>query len=178
MALVTMKYREHAPLPALRAHVRMLWEMSGPCDTAPGPQKLFPDGSMSLWFNFGAPISGGTEHIATGGSALLGEIRRPIEVASSGELDLVGVNFWPGHARAFLDAQLPELVNRLVVEPPLTIHVRGVHAAEPTDRIDRLQEALLKAVQPKRAPSERVLHGLTLLEGGAPDIATLAQTLG
>lgn len=180
MALVTMTYREHAPVPALRAHVRTLWELSGPCDGAPGPQKLLPDGAMSLWFNFGDAISGGTEHLATGGAALLGEIRRPIEVASSGTLDLVGVSFWPGHARAFLDAQLPELVNRLVVAPPVTLRLRGVHDAEPADRITRLQEALLQAVRPQRAPSAQVLHGLSLLEreDDSPDIATLADTLG
>lgn len=177
MALAATRYREHAPHPALRAHVRMLWELSGPCDD-PSPQKLFPDGAMSLWINFGGRISGGTEHIATGGSALLGEIRRPIEVASSGSLDIVGITFWPGHARAFLDAQLPELVNRLVADPPVTLQLRGVHDAEPEDRISRLQEALLEAVRPKRAPSERVLHALSLLEGVSPDIASLADSLG
>jgi AraC-like DNA-binding protein len=177
MALAATRYREHAPHPALRAHVRMLWELSGPCDE-PSPQKLFPDGTMSLWLNFGGSIRGGSEHIATGGVALLGEIRRPIEVSSMGALDLVGITFWPGHARVFLDAQLPQLVDRIVADPPSTLRLRGVHDAEPADRISRLQHALLEAVRPKRAPSEHVMHALSLLGGAAPDIASLADTMG
>ncbi|PZR12235.1 MAG: hypothetical protein DI536_15100 [Archangium gephyra] len=175
MALAATLYREHAPHPALRAHVRVLWELSGPCDD-PSPQKLFPDGAMSLWINFGGVISGGQQHVTTGGAALLGEIRRPIEVASTGALDIVGVSFWPGSARVFLDAQLPELVNRLVADPPVTIELSGVISAEPQDRIPRLQQALLEAVQPKRAPSDRVLQAFSLL--GQHDIAGLADSMG
>ncbi|MGV3622615.1 MAG: helix-turn-helix domain-containing protein [Archangium sp.] len=177
MALAATIYREHAPHPALKAHVRVLWELSGPCDD-PSPQKLFPDGAMSLWINFGGMISGGTQTISTNGAALLGEIRRPIEVNSTGNLDIVGVSFWPGSARVFLDAQLPELVNKLVADPPTTIELSGVVSAEPHDRIARLQEALLEAVQPKRAPSDRVLHAFSRLGGDAPDIASLADSLG
>lgn len=177
MALAATRYREHAPHPALRTHVRMLWELSGPCDD-PSPQKLYPDGAMSVWLNFGGAISGGREQIGTFGAALLGEVRRPIDVASKGTLDLVGITFWPGHARAFLEASLPDVVGRLVADPPLTLRLRTVFDADPADRIARLQEALVTAVRPKRAPSEGVQYGLSLLERETPDIASLADTLG
>lgn len=179
MALSATFYREHAPPSALRAHVRVLWELSGPCDD-PAPQRLIPDGSMSLWINLGGAITGGLNRIGHCGAALLGEVRRPIEVAALGVLDLVGVTFWPGHARAFLDAQLPEVVNRVVADPPLTLQLRGVYAADPKHRIARLQEALLDALRPTRAPSAQVSHALTLLarDDGSPDIASLADALG
>lgn len=179
MALAATRYREHAPHPALRAHVRVLWELSGPCDD-PSPHRLLPDAAMSLWLNFGAPFTSGTRAVAREGAALIGAIRRPIEVASVGALDLVGVSFWPGHARVFFDASVSEVVDRLVAEPPIGTRFASVVDADPGDRIARLQEALLQALRPSRAPSAPVLHALSLLDGDepAPDVVTLARTLG
>lgn len=179
MALAATRYREHAPHPALRDHVRMLWELSGPCDD-PSPHRLLPDAAMSLWLNFGAPFTSGSRAVAREGVALLSELRRPLEVASAGALDLVGVNFWPGHVRAFLDAPLSEVVDRLVAEPPIGARLASVVDADPADRIPRLQEALLQALRPSRAPSAPVLHALSLLDRDepAPDVVTLARTLG
>ncbi|HEY1101518.1 MAG TPA: helix-turn-helix transcriptional regulator [Myxococcota bacterium] len=178
MALVATTYREHAPHPALRAHVRVLWTLAGPCDD-PAPQTLLPDGAMSLWLNFGDAIAGAGHDVATGSAALLGEVRRPLEVASAGVLDIVGVTFWPGHARAFVDASLAELADRLVVTPPLLASLNDVVDAAPGDRIARLQHVLLRALRPARAPSALMRHAFSRLDhDDAPDIAALARDAG
>jgi AraC-like DNA-binding protein len=187
MTLPSTQYREHLPIPALRAHVRVLWELSGPCDD-PAPQRMIPDGSMSLWLNFGAPLAwvpGGGHDVPRGGTLFLGEIRRPFEISSSGALDVVGVSFWAGRARTLVDAPLRELVDRLVADPPLAAKLsrdlaRSVHGADPGDRITLLQTALARAIVASRVPSGPVRRALELLERdeGTLRIATLAETVG
>lgn len=187
MALSATRYREHPPSPALRAHVRVLWELSGPCDD-PAPQRMIPDGAMSLWLNFGAPLlwaSGAGHHVPSGGTVLLGELRRPFDLSSDGALDVVGVAFLPGAARAFVDAPLRELVDRLVADPPLapplaTGLARSVLGAEPHQRVPLLQQALASALGAARAPSAPVRRALDLLERDETGlrIATLAETVG
>jgi AraC-like DNA-binding protein len=187
MALSSTQYREHLPIPALRAHVRVLWELSGPCDD-PAPQRMIPDGSISLWINFGAPLAWAPdrgEDVPPGGTLFLGEIRRPFELSSSGALDVVGVSFRAGRARAFVDAPLRELVDRLIADPPLAATLsrdlaRSVHGADPEDRIALLQAALARALVAPRAPLGPVRRALDLLERdqGTLRIATLADTVG
>lgn len=189
MTLSSTQYREHLPVPALRAQVRVLWELSGPCDD-PAPQRMIPDGSMSLWINFGAPLawlrgSGGDLEVLRGGTVLFGEVRRPFELASSGALDLVGVSFSAGGARGFVDAPLRELVDRLVADPPLAGALardlaRSVHGAGPRERIPLLQAALARAVVAPRVPSSPVRRALELLDrdDGTLRVATLADTVG
>ncbi|UJR85245.1 helix-turn-helix domain-containing protein [Sandaracinus amylolyticus] len=183
VALSSTRYREHLPIPALRAHVRVVWELSGPCDD-PAPQRMIPDGAMSWWINFGAPLAGGC-HVPAGGTLFIGEIRRPFELSSSGALDVVGVSFWPGRARTFVDVPPRELVDRLSVDPPLAPTLardlaRSMHGAEPDDRIALLQAALARALVAPRAPSGPVRRALALLErdDGTLRIATLADTVG
>lgn len=187
MALSRTTYREHLPSPALRAHVRVIWELSGPCDD-PAPQRMIPDGAMSLWLNFGAPLAwapGAGHDVPSGGTLLLGELRRPFEVSSNGALDIVGVSFWAGRARTFVDAPLRELVDRLVADPPLVTALarelrRSVQAADPRERIALLQLALARALAAPRAQSSPVPLALDLMERDedAPRVASLAETVG
>jgi AraC-like DNA-binding protein len=187
MSLARTTYREHLPRPELRGHVRVIWELSGACDD-PAPQRMIPDGAMSLWLNFGAPLAWAPEaghDVPPGGALLVGELRRPFALASSGALDLVGVSFRPGRAAAFVAAPLRELVDRLVAAPPLAGALpreRTVAAAEPLDRVGLLQDALVRALArgEPRPPRGSVQRALELLErdAGAPRIAALAATLG
>lgn len=185
MALSGTRYREHAPRPALRPRVRAIWELAGACDD-PAPQRMIPDGTMSLWFNFGAPLTSRSgDDVPTGGAVLLGELRRPFEISSRGALDLVGVSFWTGRAGAFFDAPLRELVDRQVADPPLaTAHaragVRAVAAAAPRDRIALVQDALSSALAVPRRASPPVRQALALLgrDHEPPRVASLAETVG
>ncbi|AKF11615.1 helix-turn-helix domain-containing protein [Sandaracinus amylolyticus] len=186
MALSSTQYREHLPIPALRGHVRVVWELSGPCDQ-PLPQRMVPDGAMSWWINFGAPLAwpDGDGSVPPGGTLFIGEIRRPFALSSSGALDVVGVSFWPGRARTFVDVPPRELVDRLSVDPPLAATLsrqlaRSVNDADPGDRVALVQAALARALVAPRAPSGPVRRALELLERGAGTlrIATLADTVG
>lgn len=184
VALSLTRYREHPPAPALRAHVRTIWELSGRCDD-PRPQRMIPDGTMSLWFNFGAPLTADTgDDVATGGTLLLGEVRRPFQIGSRGALDLVGVSFHTGRARRFFDAPLRDLIDRVRATPPLMTAgaralARAVLDAEPRDRIALVQRALTHALAAPPASSPPVRRALALL-GAAPSarVASLAETVG
>lgn len=188
MALSQLRYREHRPSPALRVHVRAIWELSGPCDD-PAPQRLLPDGSMSLWFNFGAPLrwaAGEGRAVGKGRALLLGELRRSFEVASDDALDVVGVSFWTGHARTFVDAPLREVVDRLTVDPPLSASLTdalgaSLVSAEPVDRVALVDAALVQALATRRGPSSTVRHALALLDrddDGPPRVASIASRVG
>ena len=185
MALSQLRYREHLPSPTLRTHVRAIWELAGACDD-PAPQRLLPDGTMSLWVNFGAPLTSPTgDDVPTGGALLLGELRRPFEVGSRGALDLVGVSFCTGSAGAFFDVPLRELVDRQRTDPPLTTararaRLRSVAAAEPEDRLALVQAALVDALAAPRRARPSIRQALALLGRAvaAPRVTSLAETVG
>ena len=186
---IDLHLRQRAPIPALRGHVQRFWQLRGGCADHE-EQVVVPDGCMGLVLSFGAPI----EQVVTGGPAIapsrtvfIGEIRRPYTTRVRGDLELLGVQFRPGAALPFLDAPSAALVDRLADEAVLRRSLareiaRTVHGADPDDRLERLQAALVNALGDRRArgPSPLVRAAVDLLaaEEGATRIEALADQLG
>jgi hypothetical protein len=149
-----LRYREYAPIGALRQHVQSLWALRGPCDEVT-PQLVVPDGCMSLVLNFAEPF----EQRAAAGAfvrqpmiQVSGELRRPVEVQGQGRVELLGVRFWPGAIGAFLDVPVTEIVDGTTDESALGAPLahelsRTEHGAEPADRVRLVQSALARALR-------------------------------
>lgn len=186
---IDLHLREHAPVPALRGHVQRFWRLEGACEDVEA-QLVVPDGCMGLVLNFGSPL----EQVVAGGSAVarsntlfIGEIRRPYTTRVRGELELLGVQFRPGAALAFVDAPFAELVDQLADETALrrslAREIAGtVHGADREDRLERLQAALVSALagRRERGPSQlvRAAVGMLATEESATRIEALADHLG
>ncbi len=179
---------DDAPVPALRGHVQRFWQLRGACDDLDS-QLVVPDGCMGLVLNFGSTL----EQVVAGGPAVtrpntlfIGEIRRPFTTRVRGDLELLGVQFRPGAALAFVDAPAAELVDRLADEAVLRGSLAReiactVHGADRADRLERLQAALVNALTDRRrrgpSPLVRAAVGMLATEEGATRIEALADRL-
>jgi AraC-like DNA-binding protein len=181
-------YREYPPPDPLRAHVRCLWELRAHCDELT-PQLVVPDGCMGLVLNFGEPmeqLQDGAPPLPQPSSTLLvGELRRPFVTRSRGRVDLLGVRFRPGAARAFMAASVHEVVDTMSDESSLDARfarrvVRTVRSAEPGDRRHLLETALSEQLVRGSQPRELVqvaVRELVDADGGV-EIEALAAKLG
>jgi AraC-like DNA-binding protein len=113
-----MLYREFQPAPALAAHVECYWQLEGSAGPdAPAPERLLPDGCVELILNFGAPFR---EFTTAGASALqparfvVGQMTRPVLVAPTGAVQLLGIRFAPGGTLPFLPVPAGELTGQLI----------------------------------------------------------------
>jgi len=179
---------DDAPVPALRGHVQRFWRLRGACDAA-DTQLVVPDGCMGLVLSFGAPLEqlvDGQPAAARSNTLFIGEIRRPFTTRVDGDLELLGVQFRPGAALAFADAPSAELVDRLadeaVLRRSLAQEIAGtVHGADPEDRLERLQAALVNALTGRRlrgpSPLVRTAVGMLATEESVTRIEELADEL-
>ena len=180
-------YREHRPVPPLREHVQLLWELRGRCDEA-APYRVVPDGCMGLVLNFGVGVEqiiDATTTLRRPPTLFIGEVRRPYAMQSRGKVDLLGVHFRPGAARSFLDAPAPEVVDRIADESvlcsPLARAIAGtVRNADACRRVELLQVALAALVgSPSRG--ELLVRGAVralVQRQGHVAIEPLAQAFG
>lgn len=169
--------------------MQRFWQVRGACEEME-TQLLLPDGCMGLVLSFGAPV----EQVVSAGRGVpasstlfIGEIRRPYMTRVRGDLELLGVQFRPGAALAFVDAPSDAIVDRLadeaVLRRSLAVEIaRTVHGADPVDRLELLQVALVRALAGRntRGPSPlvRTAVGLLATEEDVTRIEALADQLG
>jgi AraC-like DNA-binding protein len=108
------EYGERAPAPALAPHVRCFWFLRAP-GPDPAPQLVVPDGCMELVVQYGAAVRQHQDGrvLEQPRAMLMGELRRPVLIESTGAADMLGVRFAPGAARLFFDPPMEELVDRM-----------------------------------------------------------------
>ena len=152
----------HAPDTPLQPFVHSLWTLQGACEEA-APQRLVPDGCMSLVLNFGAPMvqrDAALAPLRRARTMLIGEVRRPVTLETAGEIDLLGVRFRPGAMHRFVDASMAQLVDGIADETALCGALsraveRTVHAAERQDRLPLLQAGLIERLDGPRRVAGR-----------------------
>ena len=112
---MTPRYREHAPDPALGAHVHCTWSFEAHEDGA--EQAIPPDGRAELIVHRGRPY----EELGVDGAwraqpALLfaGQLTRPLVLRSRGTVDVLAVRFTPAGAWAFVGVSMATLTDRRV----------------------------------------------------------------
>ncbi|MEP7273771.1 MAG: DUF6597 domain-containing transcriptional factor, partial [Acidobacteriota bacterium] len=113
-----MLYREVQPRPELATFVECLWTLEDDGALEPGrPEPILPDGCSELILNFGARFN---EQLEDGRREaqplhfLVGQMTRPILIAPTGRVRLVGIRFQPGGAFPFFRLPMNELADTIV----------------------------------------------------------------
>lgn len=112
-----MFYCEIQPTAALARFVECFWTLENDGSTAAAqPERLLPDGCVELILNFGERFH---EHKDNGEEErqpqhlLVGQMTRPILIAPSGSVQLLGIRFHPGGTFPFFRIPMQELTNQV-----------------------------------------------------------------
>ena len=112
-----MQYREFEPVGTLSGYVECFWLLEGAIASVAAPERLLPDGCVELIVNLGARFR---EFDEAGRSALqpaclvVGQMTRPVLVAPTGAVELLGIRFAPGGTIPFLSVPPGELTDRII----------------------------------------------------------------
>src|SRR6185295_14734840 len=159
-----MLYREIQPSPALAPFVECFWtlENDGSMTAAAQPERLLPDGCVELILNFGARFR---EHKADGEEEpqpqhlLVGQMTRPILIAPTGSVRLIGIRFHPGGTFPFFRVPMQDTTNRVIelaaVSPGLEIELLAATESAPglQMKIAALEEVLSQRVRSSKQDS-------------------------
>jgi AraC-like DNA-binding protein len=106
------------PTPPSLAHlVKVVWFARGSRSEFDHAEPIVPDGCVELIFNPADPFE---EMDETGArhrqprDLLVGPTIRPTTAVPTGDVDLLGLRFWPGRTSAFLGAPMRTLTDRLI----------------------------------------------------------------
>jgi len=112
-----MQFGYYVTPPELARAVKAVWFARGTKREFDVAEPIVPDGCVEIVFNLADPFL----HVRADGSLtrqpvdlLAGQMTRPTIALPSGEVDLLGVRFWPGRAGAVLRTSMWELQDQLV----------------------------------------------------------------
>ena len=113
-----MRYREIQPAPALKRFIECFWTLeSDPGMGERAAESILPDGCVELILNFGAPFrerkENGQEEEQPA-NFLVGQMTRPMMIAPTGHVQLLGVRFHPGGTFPFFRQPMHEMTNQVV----------------------------------------------------------------
>lgn len=191
-----MRCQIYTPAPPLAAFVSRYWIMRGPASGLAGLEHtIVPNGRMKILFNLADNFAveyGRYRGLIPGGPIVVGQMRAPAVVISTGSVGVLGVEFRPAGALPLLRAPLHELSGELVGMADLILpgwqnelHERLLGAADDAARIALLEEALLAL--PGRGGTAkwdaRLAAGLEQVErfatlGDLQEVGDLARALG
>jgi AraC-like DNA-binding protein len=106
-----MHFSFHQPPPALAPWVKSVWTARGTCAEFAAPEPIVPDGCVEIIFNLAAPFadSRGLQPL----DLIAGQMTGPVTAIATGDVDMIGVRFWPGRAGAALRTAMWELRDQL-----------------------------------------------------------------
>ena len=110
-----MHYCEFQPTAALRPFLRCYWSLRANAKgEAPTVERIVPDGCPEIVVNRADPF----QRIYPGASPrrqeeilVVGQFTRPIDISSTGEVNLIGIRFEPGGLHAVFGIPMNEFVN-------------------------------------------------------------------
>jgi len=181
--LLGVRYVELEPAAPLRGRVRF-WRLSG-TGAERAPEPVLPDGCVELIVHLGDPFRVETERglELQPRMLLVGPGTRPVHLAPTGRVDVIGARFEAGAARALAGARLEQLVD--VIPALEAVHgelARGLaeELAEPR-RGERWTEVLARRLTPwLGAGDPAVERAVARLRGtaGRSTVDALAGELG
>ena len=171
-----LSFREHAPHPRLAPHVKCFWTLRGRADGAP-PERILPDGSFELVFHLADPFV--RDASVQPAAMWMGELRRPVLVQPSRNVDVLGVRFRIGGAAAFLRMPLREVADAILPIGDLLPELASrMHEARSTaERIHAIEEALLRRMRGDGALVQAAVCAIERRDGDLR-IRGLASALG
>jgi AraC-like DNA-binding protein len=163
--------------------------MESPQNGSRGEERIVPDGCSEIVFNLGDSF----EQFNDDGSIcrqplnlLVGQMQRPLLIAPTGRVRLLGVRFWPGGAYPFLKLPQDEIAGQVIALDDIWGNVcsrlqsRIADAASPDEAAKQVEAILLKRFDQFRRHDEGVLTAtdLILRAGGRLSIRNLSDTMG
>jgi AraC-like DNA-binding protein len=161
-----MEFGYYPTPPALAAAVKAVWFARGTKAEFDVAEPIVPDGCVEVVLNLADPFmhvdeDGGLTRQPT--DLLAGQMTRPTTALPSGEVDLLGIRFWPGRAGAVLRTPMWELQDRLIalsdVVPGADRLVRELRESPRQGRVDRLARALAPRCDAIDADGLRLVEG-------------------
>lgn len=183
-----MQYQVFQPSPTLQG-IRCIWMLSDDARPDAAPQRVVPDGCVELVLNVGDRF----RHLPDGGAPSLqpaalvvGDARRPMVIAPTGRVDIIGIRFEPGGAPQFLGAPMRELIDRSFdladVRPALYRRLLDRIGETPgaADRLRVIEHSLSRSVSRKLMPDPRLARAARLVTEtrGRAGLDAITQSLG
>jgi len=183
-----VEYRELAPHPSLAGRVRY-WRLTGEGSAPRGTgatgafEPVLPDGCVEVIVHLGDPFlrrdaEGQVERQPR--ALVAGPGTRPVELAPTGRVDVIGVHIDVGAAPDWLDAHPAELVDRL----PALADVGGAWARGLAEELSEAGDGAWTRVLDRRlgaaarAGDAAVERAVARLREGAVPVGVLARDLG
>lgn len=184
-----MRYEEFRPAEPLAKLVKCIWIMESKAPGSRAAERILPDGCTEIVFNLAEPFE---QHGADGSTErqpltlLVGQMQRPLLIAPTGKVQLMGVRFWPGGAYSFLMLPQTEIAGRVINldavwgSLALELQSRIAEAPSSTEAVKHVETALLARLKQRASHDEAVLGatGLILRSGGLLSIRRLADKIG
>lgn len=168
---VPERYREYAPVPALRPYAACYWTSTAPA--CPSPRRVLPDGCIDIVFELWG--SGPSE------GAIVGTMTRPFLFETKAPICLVAVRFRPGGAVPFLRVPADEITDSQValaeVWPPDGLAERIGEEIGDEARVRRLEAALLARRTSEVHVDRRVHAAVASLDGGERSVDAVAAAV-
>lgn len=183
-----MLYREIQPTPALARFVECFWTLENDGSTAAAqPERLLPDGCVELILNFGERFR---EHKDNGKEErqpqhlLVGQMTRPILIAPTGSVQLLGIRFHPGGTFPFFRIPMQQLTNQVTDLEALASEfqndlLRCVEETSSLPRVAAVEKLLVERVRSCKHES-RLVNLVTRIvqHGGQVSMDQLAKDAG
>jgi AraC-like DNA-binding protein len=168
-----MHFVFHEPPTALAPWVKSIWCARGTRAEFAAPEPIVPDGCVEIIFNFADPFA--DQHGRQPLDLIAGQMTGPVTAVATGEVDLIGVRFWPGRAGAALRLPIWQLRDQLIEASSV---MRGsaqlVEALSELPRLQRiahLSAALSRQFGSNSRSTSAVDHALALIDSQRGNIA-------
>jgi AraC-like DNA-binding protein len=93
--------------------VKAVWIARGTKAEFEHSDPIVPDGCVEMVFNFADPFRDGSNGALQPHDLLVGQMTRPTVAIPTGDVDLLGIRFWPGRAGAVLRSPMWDLQDRM-----------------------------------------------------------------
>lgn len=177
-----MQFDFHQPPARLADTVKVIWAARGTKEEFGSPEPIVPDGCVEIIFNLADPFRNGEVQPLV---LLAGQMTGPVIAVPTGDVDLIGVRFWPGRAGAALRTPMWELQDRLVeasaVITGMDRLMDDLRNVARSDRLDHLCNVLARSVGSADArsltPIDRALMMIDSRRGNIA-IDRIAESVG
>ena len=167
-----MHFSQHAAPPPLAHWVKTIWLAQGTRAEFAAPEPIVPDGCVEIVLNLADPFA---DHRGLQPLDLIaGQMTGPVTAVATGDVDLIGVRFWPGRAGVALRLPMWQLRDRLIEASTVMRGsaqlVEALRELPRLQRIARLSAALSQQFGSRWRSTSAVDHALALIEAQSGNI--------
>src|SRR5688572_19885504 len=160
-----MHFSQHAAPPPLAHWVKTIWSAQGTRAEFAAPEPIVPDGCLEIVLNLADPFA---DHRGLQPLDLIaGQMTGPVTAVATGDVDLIGVRFWPGRAGAALRLPMWQLRDRLIEASSVMRGsaqlVEALRELPRLQRIGHLSAALSQQFGSRSRSTSAVDHALALI---------------